>query len=212
MNRLSGSAGVFSVHLAAVFLGILLLGLPPSDGETIVEKPARKKKVKFDANVLLGAERVHCNETACVVLVASMHSGEYFAGLERRETATGVEFRKGSRQVQEFPEVLTVEILALVVPCSRDTKLGALEIAFCPSAFLDNLRFDANWQRDGELRPVESLSVRVMRPVWAELDDHREYRLTLRSRGVPLTDHLILSLLSEEGTKIAEFVGDLLNY
>lgn len=145
----------------------------------------------------------------CVAIGGALGAGRFFLDLKRKNTAQGPVFRVGHKIVTEFPErVLVVITLSSGVPCSRGKppeavipSLDALKSPRGEAVYIRDLRMyplEINLEAEGSDSPpgVTPLSI-TMNRVWY-------YRFDLETKGVRLTDALVISLFSKEGTKIAQ--------
>lgn len=130
----------------------------------------------------------------CVNFIPVLQAGEFFNGLERVDNAQRSEFRKNSFVVTNFPDFMTIEINIRVEDCDADvyTPVKTPE-------FVMGMHFRVEWKRGLDLRPVVNVSVERM-PVMMEQGDNRMlFVVKIRDHDVPLTDHLILSVVGADG-------------
>lgn len=150
----------------------------------------------------------------CMRVYGHLTSPDFFVGLKRIGTANGFEFHRGKESVTQFPAEMLLQFQI------RDT--------FCPGLALGDSRkyltpeqvnplvLNLYWKRGFALRRVEkaapvSASVRkVETPAQLQkqgtvLPDRFvwNYEFTVRSAGVPLTDHLILVIRTPGGKLVA---------
>jgi hypothetical protein len=135
---------------------------------------------------------------SCTDFVTFISSGNFFEGLEPRETPDGRTFYKDAKQVTDFPEEETVEVQALMRDCTK-LPLVPLSIAAAKS-FMTLLNFDLKWKRGLEQRAAD-FSTTVSSPesaLWPEDDPpFWTFDFTVKSQGVHLTDHLVIEIHSE---------------
>jgi len=148
----------------------------------------------------------------CLTIRGAVTAPGFFDGLKRRETTRGIEFRRGTDVVRFFPEELSVRIFIREFPC----HIGLTEVSplLATPEVMSSLRFDGFWKRGLAMRPVETLTLwrffqrkeqpttLVGVPVTIRLDTW-VYDLTVFSKGVPLTDHLILEIFGKDGRRLA---------
>ncbi len=130
----------------------------------------------------------------CVNFIPVLQAGEFFNGLERVDNAQRSEFRKNSLAVTNFPDFMTIEINIRVEDCDADvyTPVKTPE-------FVMGMHFRVEWKRGLDLRPVVNVSIERM-PVMMEQGDNRMlFVVKIRDHDVPLTDHLILSVVGADG-------------
>ena len=154
----------------------------------------------------------------CLSIRGRVTAPEFFAGLKRRETARGIEFRRGANAVESYPEELSVRIWIREFPC----HVGLTEASplLTTPEEMSSLQFKGFWKRGMEMRSVEGLALRafyrrkeqptalVGLPVTIQRDTW-VYDLTVVSKGVPLTDHLILEIFTKDGLRWARVSAQL---
>jgi hypothetical protein len=130
----------------------------------------------------------------CVNFIPLLQSGDFFDGLERIDSSQGSEFRKNSRTITNFPDYMIVEMNVRIEECDTDIYTPA------PTpAFVKGMHFRVQWKRGVYLRPVGSVSIEE-KPVRMEEGDNRMlFVMTIRDHNVPLTDHLIVSVIGPDG-------------
>jgi hypothetical protein len=166
---------------------------------TVRASPA--KSVMYRQTVSIGSTEVNIDK-ACVLLSASMSSGEFFKNLDRTDSASGEEFYKDSRRVLEFPDRITIRIQAVNLPCIP-SQIAVPRDSL--STLLHGLRFEAQWQRSLTLRFAKVVSVKLFRPPVSELTDTVTYVLAVEAARVPLTNSLIIDVDSSDGKKLTSF-------
>ena len=89
---------------------------------------------------------------------------------------------------------MIVEMSVRIEECDTDLYTPA------PTpAFVKGMHFRAQWKRGVYLRPVGSVSIQ-QKPVRMEEGDNRMlFVMTIRDHNVPLTDHLIISVIGPDG-------------
>jgi hypothetical protein len=130
----------------------------------------------------------------CVNFIPVMQSLGFFNGLERIDTSQGSEFRRNSQPVDFFPDYLTIEITIRIEVCDSNTYTPAQT----PDA-IKGMQFRVQWKRGLYLRPVASLTIERKPLRLEEGDNQMLYVIKVRDHNVPLTDHLILSVISANG-------------
>jgi len=183
--------------LAAVVISLLpLLGLCASGTQL-------PKIVEYKEVVPLSSGEIR-EGNVCVHMGPAMSAGEFFDGLQRSETASGDVFRKDSQVVRTFPDAITVQVQVGISVCNADIYTPA------PApAFVDGMQFKVQWKRGLAMRPVAQLRVQRI-PFMAEDGDNRMlFVLKIRDKDVPLTDHLIISVISQQGKVLSRMAGRL---
>lgn len=161
------------------------------------------KTVEYKEVVPLSSGEIREGNT-CVYLGPAMSAGEFFDGLQRTETPGGDVFRKNASVVQTFPDGITVQVQVGISVCNADIYTPAP----APS-FVSGMQFKAQWKRGLAMRPVAQLRVQRI-PFLAEEGDNRMlYVLKIHDKDVPLTDHLIISVISPQGKLLSRMAGRL---
>jgi hypothetical protein len=158
----------------------------------------------------------------CFRLAGRVTAGDFFEHLKRIDKDTGTIFRRGSDNVENFPEQLT---LSFAVHDHYDqTCPPRAETANTPKyltrAMMSSLHLYLYWKRGVELRPVGEVkanyfAVRPLIPQAAarahNLPEKFEwsYEYTVPSAGVPLTDSLVLVLRDADNRIVARVAARL---
>ncbi len=192
-----------SIACLVLFLGVATGG-----------SSAPRDRQKYDGGVRFVTD-AELPQGPCLYLLGMMTAPDFFVGLERRETSQGTEFRRGSRVITQFPDQVIVRIRIREFPCRVRVKRD--EGSAPPMATLEtmsSLRFAASWKRGMQMRPVGNLTQRTFfvekdesllfigmptmpaRNVW-------NYEFVVPSHDVPLTDHLILTIYTPDGWRLA---------
>jgi hypothetical protein len=141
-------------------------------------------------------------EGRCLRMSASIVDSS-LAKLHRKKGPSGPEFHHGKTVVEHFPDELTVVVT--VTSCVSPFGMVVSEEA------LNAIQFAAAWRRGNDERPVSGIYIPHARPKdpWTESSDtFRDYELSIQSDGVPLTDHLVLTVTAG-GKTVAQFVNEL---
>jgi hypothetical protein len=167
----------------------------------------KNPRTRYRRVVPLGFGLVKFEDT-CISFHASMSADDFFDGLERTETPRGPQFRKNSRILSNFPDDTSVEIWAYVERCSRQELRDLVPAS--ATEFMRSLRFEAKWKRGVEFRSVEKLSIETSPPSWNETGvSPWIFTLMMASKNVPLSDSLVVAVISEDGKKVASFSARL---
>jgi hypothetical protein len=188
------------------FLSLLAVFLFPLFAfNTLGEAPGQESSqtVEYKEVVPLSSGQVR-DQDVCVNFSPVMASGDFFDGLQRHETPSGDEFHKNSRLVTNFPEQLTVQLQLSISVCDADIYTPAP----APS-FVSGIRFRAQWKRGLTMRPVTELRVQRVAITSEEGDSRLLFLLKIRDQNVPLTDHLIISVISPQGKLLSRMSGRL---
>ena len=130
----------------------------------------------------------------CVNFIPVLQSGSFFNGLERIDSSQGSEFRKNSRVVTNFPDFMTVEMNVRIEDCDTDVYTPART-----PDFVKGIHFRVQWKRGLAMRPVAAVTIE-QKPVRMDEGDNRMlFLMYIHDREVPLTDHLIISVIGADG-------------
>jgi hypothetical protein len=144
------------------------------------------------------------DKDVCINFNPVMTAGDFFDGLQRHETASGDQFRKNSQAVTTFPDQITVQVQTAVTVCDADLYTPAP----LPS-FFNGLQFKVQWKRGLTMRSVTQLVVQRVMFASQEGDNRLMFLLKIRDHNVPLTDHLIISVMSPQGKLLTRMSGRL---
>ena len=184
-------------------VAVSLLSLVPFSALGGAPVQATSQIVEYKEVVPLSSGQVR-DRDVCVNFSPVMTSGEFFDGLQRHETPSGDEFHKNSRVVTNFPEQLTVQLQLSISVCDADIYTPAP----APS-FVSGIHFKAQWKRGLTMRPVQQFAVQRVAITSEEGDSRLLFLLKIRDRDVPLTDHLIISVISPQGKLLSRMSGRL---
>ena len=173
------------------------------------------KVSKYRRVVPMGIDFVRGGDT-CGGIGARLESGDFFEGLRGEGSPeNGRHFRRKSHAVTFFPETLTVTIFVITSPCvgaaDPHQRTGGVQPEFSfDASFVKSLRFEAYWKRDFELRNADIGVVSSGEPDRKRLlrvqgTSRWEYDLQITCPEVPLTDTLVIDVLSPSGVRISRF-------
>jgi hypothetical protein len=158
------------------------------------------KRTSLRSIIPMGPQETRIKDT-CIVFSASMVS-KSFEGLQRIETASGVQFARSRKPITNFPEYIDVELWAKPYPCAKEpSRPQSTELE---TEVFDSLILELSWKHQMEVQKatvISSVRKRFLRR-WLFL-------VQVRSADIPLTDHLILSVLTGDGARVARLSGQL---
>ena len=189
---------------ARLFRGILLLlliGILP-----MAAKAGGNGSAAYDGTVDFGPQVIQLDD-GCLAVDGHMASGAFFEDLKRIEIGRQFEFRKHGRAVKEYPDTLSTSILIAGGQC-KSAVSNSDSSFFQGNAY--TLRFQVDWKEGTQLRPA------ALSPVAARCTGYSPIKapghelasaavlcqLTVDSKGVPLGDHLIVSIFSVDGRRL----------
>jgi hypothetical protein len=196
-RRASMKPPVLAGRIFAVSLIILL---------TVDSSPALdqtpQKIVEHGERVAMSTGQIRKGEI-CADFYPDLESDEFFNGLQRIDGDRTSEFRKSSRTVTTYPAHLTIQIDVRISVCDANIYTPAI----APD-FLKTLHFKVQWKRELYLRPVASYAVESVPLNLSEDDGRRLLVVQIRdNNNIPLTDHLVLTILSPEGKILSRMVA-----
>jgi hypothetical protein len=178
---------------------ILIIGTFPIRGDA-----RGRNGTTHDGAVDFGAQLLHLDD-GCLSLDGTVTSGTFFEHLKRTEINSRFEFKKRGRVVADYPESLTTSIRIAGSQCA--TLSNRPSAVFRGDSY--SLKFQVEWKEGMQLRPA------ALSPVGArcvgfssvvipsqETIPSITCQLTVDSKGVPLDDHLIVSIFAPDGTRL----------
>jgi hypothetical protein len=164
-----------------------------------------KSDATYDGSVDFGAQLLHLDD-GCLSVNGSVKSGNFFDDLKRVSVGRGVEFRKDGRVVTQYPESVTTSIRIAGDRCAPALSNSPSSV-FRDGSY--SLKFQVEWKDGMQLRPA------TLSPVTARCVGYSSIaipsqetipsitcQLTIESKGVPLGDHLIVSIFAADGTPL----------
>ncbi|HTV58789.1 MAG TPA: hypothetical protein VMJ93_07940 [Verrucomicrobiae bacterium] len=149
----------------------------------------------------------------CAAFASFIRSDDFFEGLQAAETAAGRTFHRQGEAVTVFPDTLFIDIDSSLSDCSTFPPIPAAEAD--SEAFIAGLTFKAWWKVGFKERPAKIIFIKEVQPPISALSESEPASpistLTLKvdSRGVPLTDHLVIEIYSKDGTFLCRMAGHL---
>jgi hypothetical protein len=158
------------------------------------------QRTRYEGWIPMSSEQIALN-SICIGFAASMRAPE-FKGLERVATSSGIEFRRSNKVVTKYPDVIGVDVWA------RPSQCGSLERAKQPRDLgadtLGGLELHLSWKHDFELRPAEVLDYGKKHLSRSNI---RLFLFHVKGTNIPLEDHLILHVLTQDGIERAKLSG-----
>jgi hypothetical protein len=190
--------GQWRCKLAAIFL----LGIFP-----VAASAGGNGNAVYDGTIQFGPQVVQLGD-GCAAVDGGIASGAFFDDLKRVEVGRQFEFTKHGHAVKEYPDSLSTSILIVGGPC-ESTLSNPASLIFQGKSYA--LRFQVDWKDGMQLRPatLSPVSARCTGYSSIQSGDRRSAvasllcQLTVASRGVPLGDHLIVSIFAPDGTRVA---------
>jgi hypothetical protein len=185
---------------ARIFAVPLILLLTVDSSQALDQTP--QKTVEHGERLAMSTGQIRKGEI-CADFYPDLESDEFFNGLQRIDGDRTSEFRKYSRAVTTYPAHLTIQIDVRINVCDANIYTPAV----APD-FLKTLHFKVQWKRELYLRPVASYAVESVPLNVSEDDGRRLLVVQIRdNNNIPLTDHLVLTILSPEGKILSRMVA-----
>lgn len=162
----------------------------------------------FGAVVLMGKVTLVFDDTK-LLFHAGMTSGDFFDRLERR-MMDRERFYLNSKPISDYPELVKVKLFANEWASAGLPEWASPEIRYpgTAKAVMDSIVFKAEWKTGLTLRPVLRTTVRrLQKDEMMPYPSLWGYELAVSSKGIPLTDHLIVSVYGPDSSLIARFSG-----
>jgi hypothetical protein len=145
---------------------------------------------------------------ACVFFIGSIEAGDFFRVLRRTNSPDGPIFKKGPQVLTDYPDEVCLNFETAISRCSKDLKYIGDWPTGTPD-FLRSMRAESRYMRDLRSYPLETVLAKEgtcdilgVETVWC-------YRFLIKTKGVRLTDKLVVTLFLKDGTRAGEFIVDL---
>jgi hypothetical protein len=161
---------------------------------------------RYDGEVNFGAQMLRMDD-GCALLGGTVSAGSFFDDLKRIDVAGRLEYKKRGKFVTDYPDTVTTSIRIVGNQC-------AAALSNSPASIFEGdsyaLRFQLQWKDGMELRPAAlgAAPVRcvgyssVVLPAREITIPTIACEMTVQSKGVPLVDHLIVSVLTVDGNRL----------
>ena len=164
------------------------------------------RRVPIDSDLVRGGQY-------CGAILVHLESGDFFEGLEVRKTQVGQQFLKGSQPVGLFPRELNIIVRVVTSRCvgPPDPRQFQPDFSF-DMKFVSSLRFEGFWQRGLERRNLDLGLFSSGESGRDSFENHFrtnawEYVLKIKCPDVPLTDTLVIQILSADGKRVSRIFG-----
>lgn len=144
----------------------------------------------------------------CFRISGKLTAPDFFDGLKRLDSNSGVVYRRGNDVVTHFPSALHLIFEMYDHPCSDNIQATGPR-TYLTAAMMETLRVSFFWKRGMQLRPAAGIQSKnfYARPIAPyatdlakELPEKFEwwFEFDVPSEGVPLTDSLVIILRSTD--------------
>ncbi len=195
---------------------LLLLAAPLRSGSA---NPPKERTVwNYDGGILIATDG-SIKSGPCFRLSGRLFSEDFFDNLRRVDSTTGTLFRRGNDIITEFPETMRLTFVMFDIPCLNSLQPAATRI-YLTKAAITSMRLGFAWKRGMEMRPAKEIALKkaeahpianYAHELTVDMPQRYEwwFDFDIPSKGVPLTDSLVLILYSPEGHIIARVAGRL---
>lgn len=215
---------MISVYVLRKLLAALLFFSPLLS--CAAQKPADKiKRIprtiwNFEGGVFLQTDGSLSEET-CFRLAGRVTANDFFSNLKRIDDDDGTRFVRGQQAVAEFPDRVKLIFVVHDLPCTTDLqKAVGPGRQYLTREMMSKLKLSLFWKSGVALRPIDDFkvtfaAVKPVKPYAGELaKDLPEklewmYELDIPSKGVPLTDGLVLIFRRDDGRIVARVAARL---
>jgi hypothetical protein len=109
------------------------------------------------------------------------------------------------RTVKEFPQHFSFRITASIKKVFLDGPVASIELPDDPQQLLLHLKFRVRAYHGLEVREVEPQSIEMIGMPAEVPYDERVYRINIKAGNLPITDRLVVEVLSPEGKLLTHF-------
>jgi hypothetical protein len=145
----------------------------------------------------------------CFRINGRVTSAEFFNELKSFNSENGVTFRRGTEEVNEFPDRLLLSLTLRDQPCPTGLQPVGTGV-YLTEETMKSLKLSLYWKHGLELRPANKISVLQLtaNPIEPYAKDLAQelpkrylwsYELGVPAAAVPLTDSLVLIFRTSEG-------------
>lgn len=141
-------------------------------------------------------------KSGCLWIDGTLTSGAFFEGLERKDRDGMFEYMNSGRLLTDYPQSVVASIRILddqCVPAFSPTRLSLVDKEY-------SFSFQVAWKTGMDVRPALLSTTGIHCFKSASMRDGRmppmTCQMTVKSAGTPLSDHLIVSVFGQDGTRL----------
>jgi hypothetical protein len=183
-----------------IFLVLIVALLP------LTASARGKRSATYDGSIDFAAQLLQLDD-GCLSVDGEITSGTFFADLKRIDLGSRPEYRKGNRVVTEYPESLTTSVRVAGDQCAHSISSWPSSI-FGGNSY--SLAFEVEWKDGMQMRPAAMSAATIhcvgsrafINPSMDVTVPSVTCQLKVESKGVPLADHLIVSIFSADGRRL----------
>jgi hypothetical protein len=166
-----------------------------------------KASATYDGAVGFGSQELRLSDS-CLSIEGAMRSGNFFDDLKRTAAGDQFAFHKNGQSLTQYPESVTTSIRIMNDRCGANASSNLPSSVFDGNSY--SLTFEVQWKDGMQLTPaamsptdVHCVGSRVLTDVRNTLTTPAvTCQLTIQSKGVPLLNHLIVSVYSPDGKRL----------
>lgn len=181
----------------------------PALGPLLSAQPKTKGIWNYDGGLLMMTDG-SIPAGPCFRLTGRATAPNYFDNLKREDSDSGTILHRGNDIVTEFPSQLHVSFLMYDMPCDYQTLKQTAAHGYLTRAMVGTLRLTFYWKHGLKMRPAPGVvpshyETRRLQPyataLAADLPERFEweFEFDVPSSGVPVTDSLVVVLLTPDG-------------
>jgi hypothetical protein len=151
----------------------------------------------------------------CWFLTGTFGHEDYFNDLRVRKTRDETKYLKAGNEVYNFPDQTDIVIYLESVECVQD-KASSKHKDDSPEEAIDSVEFKVEWKRKEYMRQAKMISFHITKQLLSVTNRpfshvHKSWKaaISVESLGVPLSDHLIVSMISKDGVRLARISGQV---
>ena len=199
---------IFSLSLGC----LLLLVAPAPSGWAHASREKEKTIWNYDGGVQLVTDG-NVPDGPCFRLTGRLTAENFFDNLRRVDTTTGTLYRRGNDVVTEFPERMNLSFVLYDHPCPHTLQPAGTRV-YLTKAMITKFRVGFSWKHGMEMRPAKEIVLKSAEahPILNYAHDLTQdmpqryewwFDFDVPSKGVPLTDSLVLQIYQPDGHIIA---------
>jgi hypothetical protein len=158
----------------------------------------------YEGAVNFGSQFLYLDD-GCLSVDGTVTSGSFFDDLRRNDSGSQPEYRKRGELVTMYPETLKASIRIIGNQCAAVANLHSS--IFNGDSY--SLTFEVDWKDGVQLSPASPIIAHCAGSSML-INPNREIvsapsvtcQLTVASKGVPLANHLIVSVFSADGKRL----------
>ena len=149
----------------------------------------------------------------CWLLTGSFGHEDYFAHMRVQRLVDETKYLKEGKEVYNFPDQTEITLYLETVTCAPD-KTSTKPAGVSPQQAVESVEFRTEWKRMST-RPAKPISFQLTgRPesMTGDLSTTRKFwraLISVESLDIPLSDHLVVSMVSKDGSRIARISGQV---